>query len=98
MAEATEVERNVNESVVPAPIPEIKSRPLEVNEAIAQLPLTGIKVQKVKPKPIAVARTLSRRQGRTIMRMKEKARQQRQADQFLKGNVPYVVPLNSENF
>jgi hypothetical protein len=98
MPEVTEVERNVNESIISSLIPEIKSRPLEVKEAIARLSLTGVRVQKVKHKPVAGARTLTRRQQRKILKMKEKARQQRQADQFLKGNVPYVVPLNSENF
>jgi hypothetical protein len=93
-----QLESKVSGSIISSLIPEIKSRPLEVLSPVAQPWLTGVRVQKVKHKPIATARTLTRRQQRAILRMKEKARQRRQADQFLKGNIPYVVPLNSENF
>jgi hypothetical protein len=50
------------------------------------------RVAKTQPKK------LTRQEQRQQMRMKEKARQQRQANEFMKGNVPYVVPLNSTNF
>ncbi|MES2733030.1 MAG: hypothetical protein V4714_14875 [Bacteroidota bacterium] len=48
-------------------------------------------------KPLA-KRMITRKQAWKTKRMKEKARQQREADQFLKGHVPYVVPLNTTNF
>lgn len=46
----------------------------------------------VQPKEI------SRKQQRQIRRMKARALQQRKANEFMKGNRPYVVPLNTKNF
>lgn len=46
----------------------------------------------------AQPKKLTRQQQRQIIRLKEQARQQRQANEFMKGNVPYVVPLHSTNF
>lgn len=43
-------------------------------------------------------RTISRKEERKIIRKKEKALQNRQAREFMKGNRAYVVPLNTENF
>lgn len=44
------------------------------------------------------SKKLTRQEQRQNLRMKEKACQQRQANEFMKGNEPYVVPLNSTNF
>ena len=55
--------------------------------------MTGVHLEKA-----AVARVLTRKERRQIERMKEKARQERAANEFLKGQVPYVVPLNTNNF
>lgn len=41
---------------------------------------------------------LSRKERRQIARMKERALQRRIQNEFLKGRVPYVVPLNTNNF
>lgn len=43
-------------------------------------------------------RTISRKEERKILRKKEKAIQNRQAREFMKGKRAYVVPLNTENF
>ena len=43
-------------------------------------------------------RDYSRKKERQIRRMKEKALQQRKANEFIKGNRPYVVPLDTQNF
>jgi hypothetical protein len=55
----------------------------------------GLTVRKVK---VPVTRTFSRKQQRAVARMKRRAIQQRKANEFLKGNVPYVVPLNPNSF
>jgi hypothetical protein len=70
---------------------------VEKASAPADWPAGRVKVQ-VKMKNVASHRTLSRKQQRAIARMKKRARQQREANRFLKGNIPYVVPLNSNDF
>jgi hypothetical protein len=62
-----------------------------------------IDVPKVKIRQVSVVKTYvkrssTRKERRKIERMKERARQKRMASKFLKGNTPYVVPLNSTNF
>jgi hypothetical protein len=60
--------------------------------------LGPVREQPVKKVKVPVAKTLTRQQRRAVARMKRRAVQQREANEFLKGNVPYVVPLNSNNF
>jgi hypothetical protein len=60
-------------------------------------------LQPIQPKQLIAkakpaAPKLSRKQRRTIEKHKENARNQRKADEFMKGNVPYVVPLNPKYF
>lgn len=55
-------------------------------------------VKKVKIPKRARDHNISRRQQRKIQRKKNKALQKRRARGFMKGNVPYVVPLNTQNF
>jgi hypothetical protein len=57
-----------------------------------------VKGQPVKKIKVPVLKTLTRKQQRAIARMKRKAIQQRKANEFLKGNIPYVVPLNPNSF
>jgi hypothetical protein len=64
----------------------------------ADLSAGRVKVLQVQLKKVTLPKVLSRRQQRAIARMKERARQQREANKFLKGNIPYVVPLNSNSF
>lgn len=47
---------------------------------------------------VALTKKMSRQQRRQTMRLKENALQQRKANEFLKGNTPYTVPLNTDNF
>jgi hypothetical protein len=47
---------------------------------------------------VPVVKTFTRQQRGAIARMKRRAIQQRKANEFLKGSVPYVVPLNPNNF
>jgi hypothetical protein len=64
-------------------------------DGLASLQEKEIKVQwKKKP----AMRMLSRKERRQIARMKERALQRRIQNEFLKGRVPYVVPLNTSNF
>ncbi|MCU0355324.1 MAG: hypothetical protein MUD08_16550 [Cytophagales bacterium] len=61
-------------------------------------PPVALEVRQPKIRKVPVAKTLTRQERRQIRRLKEKALQQRQANEFMKGNVPYVVPLKSDNF
>lgn len=75
------------------PVPAPENLPVAVDLAARQ-----VKVRPVPVKKAALPKALLRKQERAIARMKERARQQRKANEFLKGNVPYVVPLNSNSF
>jgi anti-sigma factor RsiW len=57
--------------------------------------VVGRPVKKVK---VSAPRTLTRRQQRALARMKRRAIQQRKDNEFLKGNIPYVVPLDPNSF
>jgi hypothetical protein len=57
-----------------------------------------VEEQPVRKVKVPTIRTLTRKQQRAIARMKRKAIEQRKASEFLKGNVPYVVPLNPNSF
>ncbi len=69
-----------------------------VSDTQNSLELTPGKPHTLPKKELPVPNKISRQQQRQIIRMKEKSRQQRQANEFMKGNEPYVVPLNSTNF
>ena len=62
------------------------------------LPPVALEVRQPKIRKVPVAKTLTRQEKRQIRQLKERALQQRQANEFMKGNVPYVVPLKSNNF
>jgi hypothetical protein len=81
-------------SALPAPM----LLPLPVSGEPADLPGPASGAVKPAARKTPVPRTISRKEQRQIERMKEKARQQRMADQFRKGRVPYVVPLNTKSF
>jgi hypothetical protein len=79
-----------------------KLSPVELSMAVSkEIPLVAIPEgsrKKLSLKSVPAARTISRKQARQIARMKERALQRRMANEFLKGRVPYVVPLNTRNF
>lgn len=52
-------------------------------------------VEKSNSNPKSKRPKLSKKTRRTIEKFKEKALQERRAMEFMKGNKPYVVPLNS---
>ena len=89
---------------VPAAAPMPAVAPLEPVAALQPVPVpegTGlgyVKGQRVKKVKVRVAKTVTRQQQRAFARMKRRAIQQRKANEFLKGNVPYVVPLNPNSF
>ncbi|QHT67951.1 hypothetical protein GXP67_15540 [Rhodocytophaga rosea] len=85
------------QQIVVTPLPVLKLRALPKNE-INELALLAQKEIKMQWKKKPAARTLSGKERRQIARMKERALQQRKASEFSKGQVPYVVPLNTNNF
>lgn len=92
----TPAEIFLTEKVNYAVLPKRQLLPLQVIAIVPRMPVANPKKIVVK-KPVVVPE-LTRKQRRAISKMKEKARQRRLANEFLKGNVPYVVPLNSRNF
>jgi hypothetical protein len=54
--------------------------------------------KKLRPTKAPATKIITRKQARQIAHMKEKGLQRRMANEFLKGRVPYVVPLNTQNF
>lgn len=79
----------------PLPALQVVALPERKPDAVSLLPSREIKIQMKKN---ASVRALSLKERRKIARMKEKALQRRTANEFLKGRVPYVVPLNTTNF
>ncbi|MBC7923088.1 MAG: hypothetical protein H7Z75_18570 [Ferruginibacter sp.] len=59
--------------------------------------IPAVKSRRPPNQPVA-GKTATRKQRRQVARRKEKALQARKANEFLKGNVPYVVPLNPRSF
>ena len=89
---------------VPAAAPMPAVARLEPVAALQPVPVpagTGlgfVRGRAVKKVKVPVVNTVTRQQQRAIARMKRRAIQQRKANEFLKGNVPYVVPLNPNSF
>jgi hypothetical protein len=85
-----------------APMPVVvPQKPVITLQAIPAPEGVGLgyaKEQPVKKVKVPVVRTLTRQQQRAVSRLKRRAIQQRKANEFLKGNVPYVVPLNPNSF
>jgi hypothetical protein len=85
------------QQIVVTPLPVLKLQALPKNET-NKLALLAKKEIKMHWKKKSAVRTLSGKERRQIARMKERALQRRRANEFLKGRVPYVVPLNTNNF
>ncbi|MBD0256375.1 MAG: hypothetical protein ICV83_11710, partial [Cytophagales bacterium] len=97
-------EKEDQTEAAPAPAPMAVVDPLEPVATLQALPapegagLGPAWKQPVKRVKVLAPRTLTRQQQRAIARMKRRAIQRRKANEFLKGNVPYVVPLNPNSF
>lgn len=76
----------------------LDSRPLTLYKEVNEVFLPEVATKKLTLKKMPAPRTISRKQARHIARMKERALQRRKANEFLKGRIPYVVPLNTRNF
>ncbi|MDO1449141.1 hypothetical protein Q0590_22885 [Rhodocytophaga aerolata] len=76
----------------------VESNQLPVSRQIQEIRIPASASKKLRVPAIPATRTITRKQARQIARMKEKALQRRMANEFLKGRVPYVVPLNTQNF
>jgi hypothetical protein len=76
-----------------APVATLQAVPVPEGTELVTVP-----EQPVKKVKVPVVKTFTRQQRGAIARMKRRAIQQRKANEFLKGNVPYVVPLNPNNF
>jgi anti-sigma factor RsiW len=96
-----------DESLAAAPVPATPMpvvAPLESRATLPAVPapegagLGYVKDQPVRKVKVPVSKTLTRGQRRAIARMRRRAIGQRKANEFLKGNVPYVVPLNPNSF
>jgi anti-sigma factor RsiW len=83
-----------------SPVEKIQPRLIPPGAGLPTADLSALetKMTCVRLEKAAVARVQTRKQRRKIERMKEKARQERAANEFLKGQAPYVVPLNTNNF
>ncbi len=80
-------------------LPPLKPRLAPETETVAIQPTDWTdELARVKPKGFVAPKKQTGQQRRQIIRMKEKALQQRQANEFLKGNIPYVVPLKTDDF
>ncbi len=98
-------EQSEKEEAAPSPAaPMMAVDPLEPVATLQAVPaLEGAGLgpawkQPVKKVKVSAPRTLTRQQRRAIARMKRRAIQQRKANEFLKGNIPYVVPLDPNSF
>lgn len=60
--------------------------------------IQAVDIKWVKLQKILQLKVVSHKKQRQIRRIKEKALQQRKANEFFKGNRPYVVPLDTKNF
>jgi hypothetical protein len=99
--------RRTGQAEAPAPTPPASMAAVDRLEPVATLQLVPVpeglgngyvEEQPVRKVKVPTIRTLTRKQQRAIARMKRKAIEQRKASEFLKGNVPYVVPLNPNSF
>ena len=81
-----------------AELPEVASIfPLESASASAEY-IQTVDIKRVRQKKALEPKIVSRKEQRRIRKMKEKAQQQKMANEFIKGNRPYVVPLDTKNF
>jgi len=71
---------------------------LPVFPAIQEINIPASASKKLRLIKVPASKTATRKQARQIARMKERSLQRRMANEFLKGRVPYVVPLNTQNF
>ncbi len=95
----SETQENNQAKIETIALPPLKPRLVPETETLAtQTPNWTDKLARVKLKGFVAPKKQTGQQRRQIIRMKEKALQQRQANEFLKGNVPYVVPLKTDNF
>jgi hypothetical protein len=97
-AEAKTVVPLPNGRMLPEPFSPLLPLSLPVDTQISRLTIPAGANKKTSLKNLPITRVSSRKQARQIARMKERALQQRKANEFLKGRVPYVVPLNTRNF
>lgn len=91
------VEKFISEKPAEKTLPEIASLGAALISTISNQAIPEIVPEKVKIKQEA-SHAISRKDQRSIRRKKEKALQERKAREFIKGNRPYVVPLNTQNF
>ena len=97
--EFPETQENNQTKIETVALPPLKPRlALETEPVATQTHNWVDELARVKLKGFVAPKKQTRQQRRQIIRMKEKALQQRKANEFLKGNIPYVVPLSTDNF
>lgn len=97
-AVAVQDEREQPERSLIMHFPEIAGLSMEMLHSNMEAAAPVVTVKKVRMPKKVKENNISRQQQRKIRKHKDKALQERQAREFMKGNVPYVVPLNSQNF
>ena len=97
--EFPETQENNQAKIETIALPPLKPRlALETEPVATQTHNWADELARVKLKGFVAPKKQTGQQRRQIIRMKEKALRQRQANEFLKGNIPYVVPLSTDNF
>ncbi|WP_224997561.1 hypothetical protein [Cesiribacter sp. SM1] len=70
----------------------------ETKDSFLKTAVPAVMESRESPARLHPTKEYSRKKERQIRRMKEKALQQKKANEFIKGNRPYVVPLDTQNF
>lgn len=86
------------EKIIIIELPQQTVLPLAVNQPTKDLLILQKDIPRITVKKMPAIHTITRKQQRQIAKMKERALQRRRANEFLKGNIPYVVPLDNRNF
>lgn len=85
----------VDEKIAMIPLSRIEKLPLHLDEYLLT---PSIPVDKIAYRTTTVKKKPTRKALKEIRKMKKKATEDRMANEFIKGNVPYVVPINTSNF
>lgn len=79
-----------------SPTPEIANLPFGLVDYVIKHP-ASIETAEAMDAPL-ITQKVSRKEERALRRMKKKALRDKAASEFIKGNIPYVVPIDPQNF
>jgi hypothetical protein len=92
----TELIQEVNQTVSIASLPALENISPGFNDFSTTAPLSMVERANTKPTPIT--KKIDRKTSRAYRKMLNKGRNDRMAKEFMKGDVPYVVPVDPSNF